>query len=299
AGGLQGTSRSIQPQDHLEKEQPPPKPSPSSPQPSSTTSVQRETRENLRSEVCPPGILGIPAGRAALLRQEAIAPQEDSGFPVGEESPAKALEKGSIQPETEEPKPSSQHAGTISSKKATVCPWEVEDEPLPKTEICPWEEAAAPAGKEGLSQDTRGTSKGQDKPGSRGLEDSEAKLAEMGSHQAQRRDTGIFAKLVRKSLESSKAESKKSQSAENIKEEICPWESQGTEKPPEQPPAMSTALPKSPSKKSQSTESLKAEICPWEAQELKSSDKADICPWEVAEPPSGKEKPRQDKEGLS
>ncbi|NWR94390.1 GP179 protein, partial [Furnarius figulus] len=79
----------------------------------------------------------------------------------------------------------------------------------------------------------------------------------------------------------------------------CPWESQGTDKPPEQPPARSTALPKSPSGKSQSTESLKAEICPWEAQELKSSNKADICPWEMVEPPSGKEKPRQDKEGLS
>ncbi|NWR40051.1 GP179 protein, partial [Tachuris rubrigastra] len=71
----------------------------------------------------------------------------------------------------------------------------------------------------------------------------------------------------------------------------CPWESLSTEKLPEQPPARSTALPKSPSGKPQSTESLKAEICPWEAQEPKSSDKANICPWEGAEPPSGKEKP--------
>ncbi|NWR94391.1 GP179 protein, partial [Furnarius figulus] len=331
AGGLQGTSGSIQPQDHSEKEQPPTKPIPSSPQPSTTTSVQRAAREKPGSEVCPPGCLGIPAGRGTLLRQEAIASREDSGLPMGEESPAKALEKGSSQHEplgaggsqgTEEgaldaagkarsrqgevcpgedfstaagiypgeqsegrapgkggskgdpqhpreepgmekppakspevpkaapeqvgstegrraevcpwesqeqgrtvraeicpwdmegaqpeqerqegerrstrpkslggspksgesaeqpgmglpakqpemPKPSPQQAGTIGSKKATVCPWEVEDELLPKTEICPWEEAAAPAGKEGLSQDTRGTSKGQDKPGSRGLE---------------------------------------------------------------------------------------------------------------------------------
>ncbi|XP_071433587.1 probable G-protein coupled receptor 179 [Pithys albifrons albifrons] len=460
AEGLQGTSGSIQPQDHWEKEQPPAKPTPSSPHPSTP---QRAAREKPQVGVCPTGSLGMPVGRGALLRQEAIAPPEDSGIPEGEESPAKALEKVSSQPEplgpgeTQEqgrtvraqicpwdmegaqpeqekqegererirpkslgvpsgsslaaagqpwgsastreappkaaprgleppevpsrspasarasvcpweaegaeadaevcpwergmalskagkpdggeisqgqsgispqaaapgrvgglalaadkgssqkgslrsgealeqpgmglpakppavPKPSSQEAGTISSRKATICPWEVKDEPLPKTEICPWEEAAAPAGKERLSQDTRGTSKGEDKPGSRGLEDPKAKLAEMGSSQAQHRDTGIFARLVRKSLESSKAESKKSQSAENIKEEICPWESLGMEKPPEQPPARSTALPKSPSGKSQSTESLKAEICPWEAQEGKSSDRAEICPWEGAEP---------------
>ncbi|NWR40049.1 GP179 protein, partial [Tachuris rubrigastra] len=337
AKGLRGTSGPIQPQDHMEKEQPPAKPTPSSPQPS-TTSVQREARGKPGAEVFPPGSLGIPAGRAALLRQEAVASREDSGLPLGEESPDKVLEKGSSQadslgpggsqgtagardaagkagsgqgevcpgetredsstatgtcpeersedrspgkdggegdlqrpweepgmgkppaksaelpgaapeqvegrraevcpwetreqgktvraeicpwdtegaqlererqegekrsirptslgrgsPKSREsveqpgmglPKPSSQQAGSVDSKKATICPWEVEDEPRPKTEICPWEEAAAPAGKEGLRQDT---SKREGKPGSRGMEDSKAKLAEMGGRQAQRR----------------------------------------------------------------------------------------------------------------
>ncbi|XP_051650667.1 probable G-protein coupled receptor 179 isoform X4 [Manacus candei] len=306
AKGLQGINGSIQPQEHTEEEQPPAKPTPSSPQPS-TTSVQGEAREKPGAGAFPPGSLGIPAGRGALLRQEAVASREDGGLLVGEESPAKVLEKGSSQAEPlgpggsrgtarawdaagkagSVPKPSSQQAGSVDSKKATICPWEVEDEPRPRTEICPWEEAAAPAGKEGLRQDT---SKREGKPGSRGVGDTKAKLAGMGSRWEQRGDTGMFAELVRKSLE--KAESKKSQSMESIKEEICPWESLGTEKPPEQPPARSTALPKSPSGKSQSTESLKAEICPWEAQEPKSSDKANVCPWEGAEPPSGKEKLR-------
>ncbi|KAM6114818.1 LOW QUALITY PROTEIN: putative G-protein coupled receptor 179 [Phoenicopterus ruber ruber] len=191
------------------------------------------------------------------------------------------------------PKTSSKQAGTIDSKKADICPWEVEDEPLAKTEICPWEEAAAPSGKERPSQDTRGTSKGENKPGSGGLEDLKAKLAEMGGRRPERRDTGIFAKLIRKSLECSKAESKKSQSAESITEEVCPWESLGTEQPPEQPCARSPALPRSPSKESQSVGSLKAEVCPWE---LEATDKAEICPWEVAAPPSGKEKSREDKD---
>ncbi|KAM6233925.1 LOW QUALITY PROTEIN: putative G-protein coupled receptor 179 [Spheniscus humboldti] len=197
------------------------------------------------------------------------------------------------------PKMSSKQAGTIDSKKADICPWEVEDEPLPKTEICPWEEAAASSGKGRLSQDTRGTSKGENKPGSGGLEDIKAKLAEMGDRWPERRDTGIFAKLIGKSLECSKAESKKSQSAESIKEEVCPWESLGMEQPPAKPRTGSPAVPKLPSRKSQSMESLKAEVCPWEAPELESTDKAEICPWETAVPPSGKEKLRQDKGVLS
>ncbi|NXQ94708.1 GP179 protein, partial [Sagittarius serpentarius] len=64
----------------------------------------------------------------------------------------------------------------------------------------------------------------------------------------------------------------------------CPWESPGTEQPPEKPRARSPELPKSPSRKSQSGESLKAEVCPWEAQEPKPTNKAEICPWEVASP---------------
>ncbi|NXP11226.1 GP179 protein, partial [Thinocorus orbignyianus] len=79
----------------------------------------------------------------------------------------------------------------------------------------------------------------------------------------------------------------------------CPWESLGTEETPGKPHSRSPALPKSPSKKSQSVESLKAEICPWEAQEAEATDKAEICPWEVAAPPSGKEKTRQDKDGWA
>ncbi|KAK4808767.1 hypothetical protein QYF61_027252 [Mycteria americana] len=196
-------------------------------------------------------------------------------------------------------KTSSKQGGTVDSKKADICPWEVEDKPLPKAEICPWEESAAPSGKDRPSQDTRGISKGENKPGSGGLEDIKAKLAETVGHQPERRDTGIFAKLIRKSLECAKAESKKSQSTESIKEEVCPWESLGTEQPPEQPRARSPALPKSPSKKSQSVEGLKAEVCPWEAQKLEATDKAEICPWEAAAPPSDQPKAKQGAGGAS
>ncbi|NWW07366.1 GP179 protein, partial [Oreocharis arfaki] len=277
---LEGTSASLQRRDHAEEEeQPPAKRSPSSPRPS-PGSVRGAAGPKPRAELCPPGSLGIPAGRAALLRQEAIAPREDGGSP---ESPDKALPEpervpgrswsgaGSAEggqgelgpggtrgdssskpgicpgkggsegdsqrsPGMEKPRelpkeapeqaegrkaevcpwesreqgrsvraeicpwdtereqegrgsPRSgegveqpgmglagkapalpQASGTTESRKANICPWEVEDEPRPKPEICPWEEAAAPAGKERLSQDTRGTSKGEEKVGSRAPE---------------------------------------------------------------------------------------------------------------------------------
>ncbi|NWI68122.1 GP179 protein, partial [Todus mexicanus] len=50
---------------------------------------------------------------------------------------------------------------------------------------------------------------------------------------------------------------------------------------------------KSSSKKSQSVESLKAEVCPWEAPEPEVVGKAEICPWEVAEAPSDQQKAKQ------
>ncbi|XP_009883391.1 PREDICTED: probable G-protein coupled receptor 179, partial [Charadrius vociferus] len=245
---------------------------------------------------------GISPQRAALRGRREAAPAAEKG---SSQRGSPSSREGAEQPGTElvakHPalsKTSPKQAGTTDSKKVSICPWEEEDEPLPKTEICPWEEPAAPSGKERSSQDMRGTSKGENKPGSRGLEDIKAKLAEMGRRQSERRDTSIFAKLIRKSLECSKAESKTSQSVQSIKE-VCPWESLDTEQPPEKPRARSPVLPKSPSKKSQSVESLKADICPWEVQELESTDKAEICPWEAAAPPSSKEKSRQDKDSLS
>ncbi|KAM3658259.1 putative G-protein coupled receptor 179 [Ammospiza maritima maritima] len=425
----EGTSRYFQPRDHPEEEQPPAKPTPSS---------VRGAR--------PPGGLGTPAGRGALLRQAAIAPREDGGSP---ESPEKALEERSSRPEPERgpgrswsgagsaqgelgaggtrgdaspkagagpgkgrsegdsqrsadtekppglpkeapkqaegrraevcpwesreqgrsvraeicpwdtegappeqgsprsgegveqpgmeltekppalPTPSPQRAGTTESKKANICPGEVEDELRPKPEICPWKEAAAPSGKERLGQDTRGTPKGEEKVGSRAPEKGKHPPAkalpkspsgrpqstekaeicpwetqgskssdkaeicpwEVAEPQLEKGTAPSKEKLP--SREASKAVEKGSQDRESI----CPWESLDTEQPPGKPQTGSSALPKAPSGKSQSSE--KAEICPWESQDVESSSKAEICPWEVADQPSGKEKPRQDKEDPS
>ncbi|NXV95500.1 GP179 protein, partial [Calonectris borealis] len=52
-------------------------------------------------------------------------------------------------------------------------------------------------------------------------------------------------------------------------------------------------------RKSQSAEGLKAEVCPWEAPEVEATDKAEICPWEAAAPPPDQPKAKQGPGGAS
>ncbi|NXX72528.1 GP179 protein, partial [Spizella passerina] len=114
----------------------------------------QEQGRSVRAEICPWDTEGAPTEQGAPRPGEGV---EQPGMELTEKPPAL-------------PKPSPQRAGTTESKKADICPWEVEDEPCPKPEICPWEEAAAPSGKERLGQDTRSTPKGEEKVGSRAPE---------------------------------------------------------------------------------------------------------------------------------
>ncbi|XP_074783215.1 putative G-protein coupled receptor 179 [Athene noctua] len=306
-----------QPWGSASSKRPPPKPAPKS------SELPEVTWRSPRASVCPWEVAGADSdaqvcpwergtlpdagkldGKISQVKK-GISPQRAA--PGGTRETAPAADKGSSQrgspcpgegaeqPSTglaaklpALPTASPKQGGTLDSKKADICPWEVGHAPLAKTEICPREEPATPSGKERLSQDTGGIS------GSRGPEDMKAKLAEMGGCQSENRDTRIFEKLIEKSTESSKAEPKKPENVESIK--VCPWESLGMEQPPEKPHTGSPALPKSPSKKSQSAESLKAEVCPWE---LETTLKAEICPWEAAASPSTTEKSRQDKDASS
>ncbi|XP_066196199.1 probable G-protein coupled receptor 179, partial [Sylvia atricapilla] len=401
-GTLEQLEGPSQRREHPEEEQQPP--------------AKRGPGAKARAEVGPPGSLGIPAGRAALLRQEAIAPREDGGIP---ENPDEALGNGSGQPQPEAgpgrsgsahgelsaagdasskpgigpgksgtegdaqrppstekpaelpkvspkagaevcpweswdqrrsvhgeicpwdtegvppeqegrgspksgmgfagkppalPKASSQRAGTTESKKANICPWVEEDEPSPKTEICPWEEAAAPAGKERMRQDTGGTSKGEEKVGSRekgkqppgkspsgksqSLEKAEicpwesqdvkssdkAEICPWESQDVKSSDKAeicpweVAEPQMEKGTAPGKGASKTLEKGSKERESICPWESPDTEQLLPKPQTGSSALPKAAPGKSQSSE--KAEICPWESQDIESTGKAEICPWE-------------------
>ncbi|NXK14231.1 GP179 protein, partial [Herpetotheres cachinnans] len=130
--------------------------------------------EGRRAEVCP----WETGGQGRTVRAEicpwdtALAADKESSQ-QGSRCPEEGVEQmgtGLTAKLPALPKTSAKQPGIIDSKKADICPWEVEDEPLAKTEICPWEEPAALSGKERLSQYMHGTSKGEDKPGLKGLE---------------------------------------------------------------------------------------------------------------------------------
>ncbi|NWR25802.1 GP179 protein, partial [Emberiza fucata] len=250
-GTLGATCRSFQPREQQGEERPPAKPSPSS--------VRGAAGAR------PPGGLGTAAGRGALLRQAAIAPREDGGTP---ESPEKALEEGSSQPEPERgPGRSWSGAG---STQGELSAGGTRGDPSDKAEICPWEVAEP--------QVEKGTAPGKEKlPGKE-----TTKALEKGSKDRESicpwesLDTEQPpAKPHTGSSAAPKAAPGKSQSSE-----ICPWDSQDLK----------------------STD--KAEICPWEvaapqlekgtapgreklprkeetkALEKGSRERESICPWE-------------------
>ncbi|NXV71938.1 GP179 protein, partial [Atlantisia rogersi] len=124
--------------------------------------------EGRRAEVCPwESREGGSTVRAEICPWDEEGAQPEPERPEGERRRLANPGEGA-----ERPSPGlagAQQGGIIQGRKADVCPWEVEDQPLPRAEICPWEEPAASAGKERSSQDTCGTSKGENKPGSGGL----------------------------------------------------------------------------------------------------------------------------------
>ncbi|NXE99807.1 GP179 protein, partial [Menura novaehollandiae] len=317
---LEGTSRSSQPR---EKEQPSAEPTRSSPRPS-TTSV-RGAKPG--AEVCPPGSLGIPAGRGALLRQEAIASREDSGLP---ESPDKALENGSSQPEPEGVPGRSwngEGAGSSAGAQGELCPGETRGDSSANTGICPAEQregrASAKGGREGDSQ----RSPGMEKPPAQSPElpkvapeqaagrraevcpwdtreqgrtvpteicpwDTEGAPLEQERREGERKSTGP------KSLESGSSLEAAGQPWGRRGQRGTPKSGEGVEQPGMGLAGKAPALPKSSSQQAGTMDSKKANICPWEV-EGEQLPKTEICPWEAAAAPSGKERLSQDTRGTS
>ncbi|KAK0688198.1 GP179 protein, partial [Pygoscelis papua] len=314
AEGLEGGSRSIRPQDHAEVEQPRAKPIASSPHPS-TAGAWRAAAEKPGAEVCPRGAPGVPAGKGALFRQEAIASREDSGVPPGGESPTKVLEKGGSQPEplgprgsrgTERVPAKSQSmeaapaaagkAGSTAGRQAEVRPGEIQTDCSIKIEIWPWEESGGRALGKGGSEGDPG------RPGEEpGTEKTPAKTPELPK----------AASETAGSAEGRTAEVCPWETAEGgstVRAETCPWDGsrqQGTPSPgegAEQPgtglAAKHPALSKTSSKQAGTIDSKKADICPWEVED-EPLPKTEICPWEEAAASLGKGRLSQDTRGTS
>uniref|UniRef100_A0A7M4E1P3 G protein-coupled receptor 179 n=1 Tax=Crocodylus porosus TaxID=8502 RepID=A0A7M4E1P3_CROPO len=161
----------------------------------------------------------------------------------------------------------SKKSESAESRKAEICPWEMEGANTSiKAEICPWEMDESPSVERERKQDTGGAFK---------------------------EDKSITTQAALAS--SSTALEKLS----NQREAICPWESTDMNEFSVKPGSRNSFLSKDISKKSESLESKRAEVCPWESVELESSIQAEICPWEASEAPSHKAKLKKDKDGTS
>ncbi|NXE84642.1 GP179 protein, partial [Cochlearius cochlearius] len=323
AEGLEAGSRSTRPQDRAEVELPCAKPIAGSPHPP-TAGAWREAAEKPGAEVCPRGALGVPAGKAALLRQEAIASPEDSGVPAGGESPAKALEKGGSQPEPLGPRGSPGTEGVPAKSwsmevapaaagkagsTAEVCPGQTQADSSIKIEICPWEEsrgeswgpgrAPGKGGSEGDPSRPR-EEPGTEKPPAKILAVPKAASEPVGSARGRMAEVCPW---------------EAGEGGRMVRAEICPWDTapaadkgsgqrgspsprEGVEQPGTGLAAKHPALPKTPSKQAGTMDSKKADICPWEMED-ELLPKSEICPWEEPAPPSGKGRPSQDTRGTS
>ncbi|NXO54612.1 GP179 protein, partial [Aramus guarauna] len=314
AEGLEAGSRSIRPRDCTEMEQPRAKPAAGSPHPS-TPGAWRAAAEKPGAEVCPWGAPGTPGGRGALLRQEAIASQEDSGVPPGGESPAKALEKGGSQPEplspsaervpaksrsTEVAPATVGKAGSAAGRGAEVCPGETQTDSSIKIEICPWEGSGDERWGPGRATG-KGSSEGDPGcPGKEpGVEKPPAKTPELLKEETAGRAEGRTAEVCPWEI---------GEGGRTVRAEICPWEGssqrgspspgEGAEQPSTGLAAENLALPKTSAKQAGIIDSKKADICPWEVEDQPLS-KTEICPWEQPAAPSEKERTSQDTCGTS
>ncbi|NWZ54207.1 GP179 protein, partial [Haliaeetus albicilla] len=328
AEGLE-SSRSLHPQDRTEVEQPHAKPIASSPHPS-TTGVERAAAEKLRAEVCSREAPGIPAARGALLRQEAIVSREERGVPLGEERPAKVLEKGSSQPEplspggswgTERVPPRSRStevapaavgkASRATGRQAEVCPVETQADSSIRIEICPWEESGGEhwgpgrAPGKGSSEVDAGHPReelGMEKPLAKSPELLKVALEKSSSVEGKRAEvcpweTGDGGKTVRAEICPWDMEGAQLEKERQEGESIRP-KSLGAEQPGTGLTAKHLALPKTSVKQAGTIDSKKANICPWEVEDEPLA-KTEICPWEEPAAPLGKERPSQDTHGTS
>ncbi|KAJ7313646.1 hypothetical protein JRQ81_005222, partial [Phrynocephalus forsythii] len=158
-------------------------------------------------------------------------------------------------------KAGSKKSNSAESLRAEICPWEfMEEEEVSTTaEVYPWTAAMAPFEKGKLKQDPAETLK---------RKKGQVPLATPDS-----KKTG------------GESSFKKIEKSKSHQESAFPWKSMEFDKPPAKI-TRSLDLLQVSSKKSESVESLKAEVCPWEFQEIPTHAKSEIFPWEVAEEPS-------------
>ncbi|XP_066487066.1 probable G-protein coupled receptor 179 [Tiliqua scincoides] len=241
-----------------------------------------DSDESLKAEVCPWEVTEGPAKKSILRKDDGRSPipisysktMEKLSSSREEICPWESMEleeasAGSFGPSPALSKAGSWKSDSAESLRAEICPWEtVELEESSTEEMSPWTTVIAPFEKGKLKQELVGPSK--------------VKKGKASSSPDSKKSGG---EAVFRKVEKSKSH----------QESVLPWGSMDFDKPPAKSTKSLDLLHVS-SKKSDSAESLKAEICPWEFQEIiQMRDKTEICPWEGAEGPPERGTMREDK----
>ncbi|XP_020641158.3 putative G-protein coupled receptor 179 isoform X1 [Pogona vitticeps] len=272
-----GTRESVCPWERTEDKEILIKPKPQSPCVSKGSSNKSGSVESFKAAVCPWESEGIEVSTKADISPWDTTPapsdkrssRHDAGGTLKRtgDVASKPLEKASSsrenicpwetidtddsssEPSAKRPdlaKVKSKKSSSTDSLKAEVCPWESQEgEPSIKAAVCPWEAPESPVG---------------ERPSFKSV--------------------GAF---ERPAPQKEAGHSKTTEKIISPLESICPWETMDTDKPLSEVSAKSREVSKVSSKKSDSGDTHKAEVCPWESQEAEPSVKAAICPWDVPE----------------
>ncbi|XP_062994232.1 probable G-protein coupled receptor 179 [Elgaria multicarinata webbii] len=211
----------------------------------------QEADSEIQTAICPWESDETPTTTKELKKDASAVSKEEKKGTNGKRELVTGSEDSFIRPKPKSlhrSKGSSKKSDRTESQKATVCPWETERaEVSTKAEICPWEVPLAPSDKSSSRQSI-------DEP-------------------TKRTGDNVFKPPAKVS---------------SPREPICPWETVDIDDLSSGPSVKTPGLSKVGSRKSSSIENLKTEVCPWESQETEPSTKADVCPWEMPESPVDK-----------
>ncbi|XP_051014396.1 probable G-protein coupled receptor 179 [Acomys russatus] len=177
-----------------------------------------------------------------IQKQEAVCPWE-------------SMDHGSTpQKDTEKPQAALQRQGSMGSKAAEICPWDLEETlTAEKAKICPWEVGAG-----------------------------EEKIVVAEASGVASNDTGETSVASGPSQRAVSAP-KKPEGPGLEEEVVCPWDSFRPGDSSQRPDTPHTEKLKEGLQNLDRGSSRPIEVCPWEVEEVPTSEKAKICPWEVNE----------------
>ncbi|XP_053424461.1 probable G-protein coupled receptor 179 [Nycticebus coucang] len=184
-----------------------------------------------------------------IQKQEAVCPWES--IDPGSFPPQPGLQNIERHPAT-----SFQMSGSVGSKAAEICPWDVEEPPIAeKAKICPWE-VDTRAGEErdlGVEAIRKSPNHKQKTPAASGPKETAVTTPKKSGRPAPERDVA------------------------------CPQESLRPGDSPQVSDTLDADSVRAGYQEKDQVGNRPAEVCPWELQESPTSEKAKICPWEVNE----------------